>query len=73
MKKSILLILLSTVIIFTSSCDLLNSPAPPPQLSATDIVPKATAMSELPPTWTLEPTLTPSSTSPPQPYSYCDA
>ncbi len=65
MKKSILLILLSTVIIFTSSCDLLNTPAPPPQLSATDIVPKATAMSELPPTWTLEPTLTPSSTSPP--------
>jgi len=67
MKKSILLILLSTIIIFTSSCDLLNSPAPPPQLSATDIVPKATAMSELPPTWTLEPTLTPSSTSPPSP------
>jgi len=67
MKKSILLIFLSTVIIFTSSCDLLNIPAPPPLLSATDIVPKATAMSELPPTWTLEPTLTPSSTSPPSP------
>jgi len=67
MKKSVLIILLSIVIFFTSSCDLLNTSAPPPQLSATDIVPKATAMSELPPTWTPEPTLTPTSTSPPSP------
>ena len=62
MKKTILIVLLSIVIIFTSSCDLLSIPAPPPQLSATDIGPKATAMSELPATWTLAPTLTPSST-----------
>ena len=67
MNRSVLIIFISIVIIFTSSCDLLNTPAPPPQISATDIVPIATAMSELPPTWTLAPTLTPTSTSPPSP------
>jgi len=67
MKKIVSIILLSMLIIFTSSCDLLSTPALPPQLSATNIVPRATAMSELPPTWTLAPTLTPSSTSPPSP------
>ncbi|MCJ7717005.1 MAG: hypothetical protein MUO54_10875, partial [Anaerolineales bacterium] len=67
MKKSALFILLSVVLFITSSCDLFNTPAPPPQLSATDILPKVTALSELPPTWTTAPTLTPTSTLPPSP------
>ena len=67
MKKTIFMPLLTLVILFTSSCGLLSPPAPQPQLSATDIVPRATAMSELPPTWTPEPTYTPSPTLPPSP------
>jgi len=66
MRKTILIPLL-VIILFTSSCGLLSPPAPQPQLSATDIVPRATAMSELPPTWTPEPTYTPSPTLPPSP------
>jgi hypothetical protein len=67
MKKIIPLISTITILI-TGSCGLLNfPPAPQPQLSATDPVPRATAMSELPPTWTPEPTYTPSPTPPPSP------
>ena len=64
MKKTFLIPIL-VIILFTTSCDLLSPPAPQPQLSATDVVPIATAMSELPPTWTPEPTYTPSATLPP--------
>ena len=67
MKKIYLLLTILTILI-TASCGLLNPPpAPQPQLSATDPVPRATAMSELPPTWTPEPTYTPSLTPPPSP------
>ena len=66
--KRIVLLLSTVIILATSSCGLLSPPAAPqPQLSATDPVPKATAMSELPPTWTPEPTYTPSHTPPPSP------
>jgi hypothetical protein len=64
-KISILLALL--IIVLIAGCDLLDQPAPQPQLSATDIVPKATALSELPPTWTLAPTPTITNTLPPSP------
>ena len=67
MKRPILISILLVVILFTTSCGLLSPPAPQPQLSATDLPPKATAMSELPPTWTPEPTHTPSNTPPPSP------
>jgi hypothetical protein len=66
MKRNFLISLL-IIILLTSSCGLLAPPAPAPQLSATDLPPKATALSELPPTWTPEPTLTPSITPPPSP------
>ncbi len=66
MKKTFLIPIL-VIILFTTSCGLLSPPAPQPQLSATDIVPRATAMSELPPTWTPEPTYTPSATLPSSP------
>ena len=67
MKKTFA-ILSIIIVLITGSCGLLNPPpAPQPQLSATDPVPRATAMSELPPTWTPEPTYTPSLTPPPSP------
>ena len=69
MLRSITLFLLSLVILLTSACGLLSEPAPQPQLSATDVVPKATALSELPPTWTTAPTLTPTNTYTPSPTS----
>ncbi len=67
MKRSFLLIVLVFVMLLTASCGLIQSPAPQPQLSATVIIPKATALSALPATWTLVPTLTPSPTLPPSP------
>ena len=53
--------------LLTASCGLIQSPAPQPQLSPTDILPQATAMSALPATWTLVPTLTASPTLAPSP------
>ena len=60
-------LVLTTIALFAASCGLVSPPPPQPQLSATDIPPKATALSELPPTWTPIPTLTPSPTLPPSP------
>lgn len=57
----------SAVFFLATACGSLPGPAPAPQLSATDLVPKATALSELPPTWTLEPTPTSSPTPQPSP------
>lgn len=56
---------LIVVLFLCSSCGLIQPPAPQPQVSATDIIPRATALSELPPTWTTAPTATPSPTLPP--------
>ena len=67
MLRSIPIFLLSLVIILTSACGILPTPAPPPQLSATALPPKATALSELPPTWTPVPTLSPTNTFTPSP------
>lgn len=53
--------------ILASACGLLAPPAPQPQLSATDLPPKATALSRLPDTWTPVPSTTPSLTPPPSP------
>lgn len=55
------------MLFFTTSCGTGQPPASQPQLSATDLIPRATALSELPPTWTIEPSLTPSPTSIPSP------
>ena len=67
MKKNSLPVIISLTLLFSSSCGLLQPPAPQPQLSATDIPPMATAMSKLPPTWTPVPTLLPTPTLPPTP------
>ncbi len=66
-KSSRSLLIVTLIIIFTSSCGLIQPPAAQPQLSATDIVPRATALSGLPPTWTPVPTLTPTLTPIPSP------
>jgi hypothetical protein len=65
--KKIFLLITSILVLVTGSCGLMSPPAPPPQLSATDLVPRATAMSGLPPTWTPEPTFTPTNTLLPSP------
>jgi hypothetical protein len=65
-RKQLGLILIS-IAIFAASCGLTPPPGPQPQLSATDVPPQVTAMSELPPTWTPVPTNTPSPTLPPSP------
>lgn len=67
MIRSISFTVLTVVILLTASCGLTQSPAPQPQLSATVLLPRATAMSALPATWTLVPTLTPSPTLAPSP------
>ena len=67
MKKTIFLSVLTLLVMLTTSCGLMQAPAPQPQLSATDIVPRVTAMSALPATWTQVPTLTPSPTPEPSP------
>ncbi len=67
MIRSISITVLAVIILLTTSCGLIQSPAPQPQLSATVILPRATAMSALPATWTLVPTLTPSPTLAPSP------
>jgi len=67
MIRSISFTVLAVIILLTTSCGLIQSPAPQPQLSATGILPRATAMSALPATWTLVPTLTPSPTLAPSP------
>ena len=55
------------VLILGSACGLLVPTAPQPALSATDIPPKATALSQLPDTWTPVPTPSPSLTPLPSP------
>jgi len=67
MKKYSFPVIISMALLLGTSCGLIQPPAPQPMLSATDIPPLATAMSELPPTWTPIPTLTPSPTPPPSP------
>ena len=67
MKKYIFLSVLASVVVLIAGCGLIQSPAPQPQLSATVLLPQATAMSALPATWTLVPTLTPSPTLAPSP------
>ncbi len=62
--RKILLLLLVQLVFFTASCGIIQEPSPPPQLSATDIPPRATALSALPPTWTPVPTPTPIPPSP---------
>lgn len=66
-KEYVIPTLISLVVLTISSCGLILPPAPQPQLSATDLPPKATALSKLPPTWTPIPTFTPSPTIPPSP------
>ena len=67
MLRSYFFVILSLVIILAAGCGVIQSPAPQPQLSATVLLPQATAMSALPATWTLVPTLTPSPTLAPSP------
>jgi len=67
MKKYSFPVIISLALLIGTSCGLIQPPAPQPMLSATDIPPLATAMSELPPTWTPIPTSTPSPTLPPSP------
>lgn len=67
MTRFLFLIMLVIVMLLTPACGLMQSPAPQPQLSATETVPQATAMSELPPTWTPIPTQIPSPTLEPSP------
>ncbi len=67
MKKYSLPIIISLILLIGTSCGLIEPVAPQPLLSATDNPPLATAMSELPPTWTPIPTLTPTPTLPPSP------
>jgi hypothetical protein len=57
----------SAVVLLAGACGLLAPAAPQPQLSATDLAPKATALSELPDTWTPVPSPTPSLTPEPSP------
>ncbi len=67
MKNYSLPIVISLILIISTSCGLIEPQAPQPLISATDNPPLATAMSELPPTWTPLPTLTPTPTLPPSP------
>ena len=67
MKRTLILFVFTLIILLTASCGIIQAPAPQPQLSATDIVPRATALSALPPTWTQVPTLTPTPTPIPSP------
>ncbi len=67
MKKNSLPVIISLTLLFSSSCGLLQPPAPQPRLSATALPPLATAMSKLPATWTPIPTLIPTPTLPPTP------
>jgi hypothetical protein len=62
MKRLFLFFALALVVIFASSCSQLLEPAQQPQLSATDFPAGPTAMSEFPPTWTVNPTEIPSPT-----------
>jgi hypothetical protein len=66
-NKFLIPVITSLVVLISSSCGLTLPPAPQPQLSATVFPPRATALSELPPTWTPIPTSTPSPTIPPSP------
>jgi len=63
-RETLLSAILALVVLFSTSCELVQTPPPQPQLSATDQPPKATALSELPPTWTPEPTPSPIPPSP---------
>lgn len=67
MKRYSILLITTLIVLIGSSCGLLQPAGPEPQLSATESPPRATAMSELPPTWTPVPTPTPSPTIPPSP------
>ncbi len=67
MNKYSVPVIISLTLLIGSSCGLIQPPAPQPLLSATDIAPVATAMSELPPTWTPIPTIPPTPTLPPSP------
>ena len=67
MKRNLFSMLLAFIMLLATSCGLIQSPAPQPQLSATVLLHQATAMSALPATWTLVPTLTPSPTLAPSP------
>ena len=63
MIRSFFFIILSILILLSAACSIIPFPEPPPpQLSATAVLPKVTVMSELPPTWTPEPTLAPTLT-----------
>jgi hypothetical protein len=67
MRKSSFVLILTIVVALAGACGLLASPAPQPQLSATDLPPRATALSELPDTWTPVPSSTPTLTPFPSP------
>jgi len=67
MLRSLAYSFMVIIIFLTSACGLLQAPPAQPQPSATAGVVKATAMSELPPTWTAAPTLTPTTTLTPEP------
>ncbi len=67
MKNNSFSVIISLALLIGTSCGMIQTPAPQPMPSATENPPRATAMSELPPTWTTAPTFTPSATIPASP------